>query len=85
MAVAAEDTTAARRYAEEHLEPRLMKRESIALDFSMLSICTQSFLHALLFETLRLAWAKRVPLYMLNVKPTVRSSLDLLESYALGG
>jgi hypothetical protein len=85
VAIAAEDTTAARKYADDYLEPRLMKRESVALDFSMLSICTQSFLHALLFETLRLAWAKRVPLYMLNVKPTVRSSLDLLESYALGG
>ena len=85
VAIAAEDTTAARQFAEANLESRLMKRESVALDFATLSICTQSFLHALLFETLRLAWAKRLPLYMLNVKPAVRSSLDLLESYALGG
>jgi hypothetical protein len=85
VAVAAEDTTAAREYANVHLEPRIMRRESVALDFSSLSICTQSFLHALLFEPLRLAWAKRVPLYLVNVSPAVRSSLDLLESYALGG
>ena len=85
VSIAAEDTSAARTYSEQHLEPRLIRRESIALDFGTLSICTQSFLHALLYEALRLAWAKRVPIYVLNVKPAVRSSLDLLESYALGG
>jgi hypothetical protein len=85
VSVAAEDTTAARTFSASNLEPRLLRRESVALDFANLSICTQSFLHALLYEALRLAWAKRVPMYMLNVRPAVRSSLDLLESYALGG
>jgi hypothetical protein len=83
--VAAEDTAAALRHAQEQLEPRLLKRESIALDFIGLAICTQSFLHALLYEALRLAWAKRVPIYIANATPAVRSGLDLLESYSLGG
>ncbi len=85
VAIAVEDTTAARAYSENHIEPRLLRREPVALDFANIPICTQSFLHALLYEALRLAWAKRVPIYVLGVKATVRSSLDLLESYALGG
>ena len=55
------------------------------LDFRGMRFCTQSYLHALLFEALRLAWAKRVPIYVANVEPAVRSGLELLEDYALGG
>jgi len=85
VSVAAEDAEAAVHYSQTEVEPRLFRKHPVALDFTNLPICTQSFIHALLYEALRLAWAKRVPIYIINAKPTVRSSLDLLESYALGG
>jgi hypothetical protein len=85
VAVAAEDTVAASTFAREALEPRILERQAIALDFINLPVCTQSFLHALLYEPLRLAWATRTPIYVINAAPAVRSTLSLLESYALGG
>jgi hypothetical protein len=30
-------------------------------------VCTQNFLHALLHETVRLAWARKVPMFVVNV------------------
>lgn len=80
----AEDTAAAQRLAGK-LARRLTSRLPVGLDFRGLAIGTQSYLHALLFEPLRLAWALRIPIYVLNAEPAVRSGLELLESYALGG
>ena len=79
----AEDVTQASRVAREELQPRILRREPVALDFRGLELGTQSFLHALLFETLRLAWALDVPVYAMNVDPAVRSGLDLVAGYAL--
>lgn len=80
-----EDTAAAHRFAAEDLEPRVLKKIPFILDFRGIDVTTQSYLHALLFEVLRLAWARRVPIYIANAAPAVRSGLELLESYALGG
>lgn len=85
VGVASEDTAAAQRFAVEHLEPKLMKRESIALDFRNMRACTQSFLHALLHESVRLAWARKVPMFVVNATAAVRAQLELVESYSLGG
>lgn len=83
--VAAEDTSDAIKFASEKLMPRIIERKSIELDFQGIPICTQSFLHSLLYEPLRIAWALRVPIYVANVQPGVRSNLELLQNYALGG
>jgi hypothetical protein len=83
--IAAEDTGAAVRFSRENLLPRIMERRAIELDFSDIDICTQSFLHSLLYEPLRIAWALRVPIYVAHIKPGVRSNLELLQNYALGG
>ena len=83
--VGVEDTSQAMRVAQETLIPWLVQRKSIVLDFRGISICTQSYLHALLFEPLRMAWALRIPLFVANVAPGVKSNLELLENYALGG
>lgn len=83
--VAAEDTTAAYRFASDSLEPRLLRREPVALDFRNIRVCTQSFLHALLHESVRLAWAKKVPVYILNASSALRTQLEFVESYSLGG
>lgn len=80
-----ENTEEALRFARAELEPRLLQRLPVALDFAGMRICTQSFTHALLFEALRLAWARRARIHVVNAEPAVRSSLRLLESYALGG
>ncbi len=81
----AENTPAAIQLAQNEITPRILRRESIVLDFSGLRILTQSYLHSLLFEPLRLAWALRTPIYVRNVEPAVRSNLELLENYALAG
>ncbi|MCA8954296.1 MAG: sensor histidine kinase [Planctomycetes bacterium] len=83
--VAAEDTTAAHEFSSQHLEPKLLRRESVALDFVNLRVCTQSFLHALLHESVRLAWARKVPMYVVNATPTIRRQLEFVEGYSLGG
>jgi hypothetical protein len=85
ITVASEDTVAAHAFAAAVLEPRLMKREALALDFRTMRVCTQSFLHALLHETVRLAWARKVPMFVVNASPSVRAQLELVEGYSLGG
>lgn len=81
----AEDTPAAIQLAQAEITPRIIRREPVVLDFSGMLILTQSYLHSLLFEPLRLAWALRTPIYVANVEPAVRSNLELLENYALAG
>lgn len=85
VGVASEDTAAARQFALTVLEPRLLRRDPIELDFQNLRACTQSFLHSLLHESVRLAWARKVPMYVVNAAPAIRSQLELVESYSLGG
>lgn len=85
VAVAAEDTVAAEAFAQKTLLPLLFAKTPIELDFSKLRACTQSFVHALLFEALRLAWARKTPVFVSNVQPSVKATLELLENYALGG
>jgi hypothetical protein len=85
MSMKAENTAAARALAQETLEPAVLQRRPVALDFRNMRICTQSFLHALLYEVLRLAWARRSEIYVVHASPAVKSALRHLESYALGG
>ncbi len=80
-----EDAEAALAFAKRELEPRLFRRESITLDFTGVSALTQSYVHALLYEPLRLAWALKVPIHVIHAQPGVRSTLELLEHYALAG
>lgn len=85
VAISSEDTAAARAFAVSVLEPRLLRREPAALDFANLRVCTQSFLHALLHEAVRLAWALKAPIFVVNASPAVRAQIEFVESYSLGG
>jgi hypothetical protein len=85
VAVASEDTAAAHAFAATVIEPKLLQREPVALDFRTLRVCTQSFLHALLHESVRLAWARKVPMYVVDATPAVRAQLELVQAYSLGG
>jgi anti-sigma regulatory factor (Ser/Thr protein kinase) len=80
-----ENTVAASEIARERIRPALLQRQPIELDFEGLDLCTQSWLHALLFEPVRLAWALRVPIHIVHADPAVREGLRFLEAYALGG
>jgi hypothetical protein len=33
----------------------------------------------------RLAWAKKAPIWVVNTTPAVRAQLELVENYSLGG
>jgi hypothetical protein len=83
--VASEDTVAAQRFSEQHLQPLLIARTPVSLNFVNFSICTQSFLHALLFDAVRVAWARQTPIFVEKANPAVKNGLELLEAYALGG
>ncbi|MCC7539763.1 MAG: sensor histidine kinase [Deltaproteobacteria bacterium] len=85
VSVAAENVVAAQQYSATTLVPRIVERKIVVLDLVNFDSCTQSFVHALLFEAIRVAWALKVPIYVANARPAVRSSLELLESYALAG
>lgn len=80
-----ENTVQAERFAREQLEPLILRKEAVVLDFLGMEIATQSYLHALLYDALRLAWAKRSFIYVVNASPSVRSGIELVEAYALGG
>ncbi len=85
IGVASEDTAEAAAFARSTLHPRVTARQPVALDFRNMRVCTQSYLHALLHETVRLAWAVKTPIYVVNAAPAVRAQLELVESYSLGG
>jgi signal transduction histidine kinase len=79
-----ENTPEALKLSVKQLEPAIVARQPIELDFQRIELCTQSWLHALLYESIRLAWARRVPIHVLNAPPAVQEGLRFLESYALG-
>ncbi len=72
-------------FAHNALRPLAIEQRAFVLDFGDVEVATQSFIHALLFDVLRMAWATRTPIYVQNTKPAVRSSLLLVENYALAG
>lgn len=79
------NTLVAGEIGRQKLRPALLQGKAIELDFEGLDLCTQSWLHALLFEPVRLAWALRVPIHIVHAVPAVREGLRFLEAYALGG
>lgn len=80
-----EDTSRATALTEGSLRRAIFERKQVVFDFDGIEISTQSFLHALLYEVLRLAWATRTPVFVINTDDPVRSGLEFLESYALSG
>ena len=85
LAPVKESTPDALVVATEQIEPAIVSRKPVELDFAGIDLCTQSWLHALLYESIRLAWARRVPIHVVNADPAVREGLRFLEAYALGG
>jgi hypothetical protein len=85
VGVASEDTAAALHYAQTVLQPLVLRRESFALESDAEVSLEASFLHSLLHETIRMAWALKVPIHVVGASPAVRAQLELVENYSLGG
>lgn len=80
-----ENTPEVSELSRTRIRPSLLDGRPVELNFARIDLCTQSWLHALLFEPIRLAWAMRVPIHVVNADPAVREGLRFLEAYALGG
>lgn len=80
-----ENTTRAAGIAKDRVLPAVFAKRHIVFDFASIEVCTQSFLHSLLYEAVRLAWAMRTPIYVVRADSPVKSGIEFLESYALGG
>ena len=78
-----ENTVEAEKFSKTLLLPRLEKHIPVAIDFKGIRICTQSFMHALLFDSLRVAVKSKTKIYAKNVTPTVKDGLRLLQIYAI--
>jgi anti-sigma regulatory factor (Ser/Thr protein kinase) len=72
--IGAEDTGHALRLAAEHLLPRVERGEAIELDFAGVPVCTQSYLHALLFSVLRKAHTSNSDVHVVNASPAVHEA-----------
>lgn len=81
----AEDTLRAAEIVRTRIRPAILQGEPVLFDFVDVAICTQSFLHALLYEPVRLAWATRTTMHAIHAEPAVQSGVEFLERYALGG
>jgi len=84
LSIANENTAIAEEFSNKYFIPNIQKGTSLCLDFSGFKIMTQSFLHAVLFRTLKLAYEKQVQIYAKNLTPAVKDCLLLLEWYTLG-
>ncbi|WP_236519583.1 STAS-like domain-containing protein [Sandaracinus amylolyticus] len=85
VSTVSEDVKAAARLSREQIQPRLFRREPVSLDFRNVSVCTQSFLHALLFEAIRISWAVQTPIFVEHAEPGVATGVRLVDNYARGG
>jgi hypothetical protein len=77
------DGTDAAQQLSERIRAAIASSNPVAVDFQGIHVATQSFLHALLFHPVRVAWALGIPIYVFNDEPAVRGGLEYLESYAL--
>lgn len=76
-----EDTHKAEEYASNHISNKINQNIPIVFNFLNISICTQSFVHALMFEVLQKAKKDNVNIYIKNAEDPVIESLNFLESY----
>ena len=83
ISIASENTVIAEEFSRKELLPRILNRQVLVLNFCNMKICTQSYLHAILFEAVRVSHALQVPLFIKQTSPSVRDGIHLVEMYAL--
>ncbi|MDE3138158.1 MAG: STAS-like domain-containing protein [Acidobacteriota bacterium] len=80
----AEDKDIARRIRIERVMPALEGGRSITLDFAGVDFCTQSFLHAMISEALRVYGEQGLGLIQFkSCNPTVKSVVLTVVEYSL--
>ena len=84
-AIASEDTAQAVKFATEVLLPDVTLGRPVALDFVNWQVFSQSYLHALLYRVIRIAWATKTTVYVVNAGEAVRSGIEWVEGYAMAG
>lgn len=85
LSVASEDTAQATKFASEVLLPDVAAGRPVALDFINWQVFSQSYLHALMYLVIRMAWATKTTVYVVNAGAVVRSGIEWVEGYALVG
>jgi hypothetical protein len=85
LSIASEDTAQAAKFATEVLLPDVAAGRPVALDFINWQVFSQSYLHALLYLVIRMAWATKTTIYVVNAGAAVRSGIEWVEGYALAG
>lgn len=82
----AEDKEEARRIRLERIMPSLERGDDVVLDFRNLSYATQSYIHALVGEALQKHGEPALSkLEFKNCSPALRSVIELVVDYTLGG
>lgn len=81
--LASENTVKAEEFSKNELIPRIRAGQVLVLNFMQMRICTQSYLHALLFQAIRTAFELKVPLYANRASPSVVDGIHLVEMYSL--
>jgi len=80
----AEDKDVARIIRQENVLPHLAAGEAIILDFSGVGVATQSFIHAMISEALRIHNGRALQLLEFkSCNPTVRSVVLTVIEYSL--
>lgn len=82
----AEDKDDARSIRETSLLPALEKADMVVIDFEAVAYATQSYVHALVGEALKRYGEQALRLIEFkHCSPTVRSVVELVVDYSLGG
>ena len=80
----AEDKDAARKIRMQNILPSIERGEPVILDFSKVAVATQSFIHALVSEVLRLHGEKALELLVFrSCNATVKSVIRTVVDYSL--
>lgn len=78
----AEDKDKARDIRKKHIEPKIKKGEEITLDFGGVEAVTQSFVHALISELIRVHGAEVLDMILFkNCNETVRKIISIVVDY----
>ena len=82
----AEDKEQAKSIRLKEIMPALQRGEKVVLDFRSVSYATQSYVHALIGEALQKHGESALErLEFRNCSPAVRSVIELVVDYSLGG
>lgn len=79
----AENKDVARELRTRVIQPALAKSRTIVLDFADVDLATQSFIHALLSEVIRVDGASALDrIEFKNCNPSVRNLIEIVSTYS---